>query len=357
MKIALDATPLSIPTGGIRRYTEELSRALADNFPDDELWLLSDQAFSAPENCPANLKIGLPPRNLLARRWWLWGVQREMSRLSPEIFHGTDYAVPYLPLRPSVMTIHDVSPWMNPAWHSVSRRIRARTPMLLRLGIAGMVITPSEVVKRQVVSRFHLKADRIVPIPLAASKLFRPEPTPHREAPYLLYVGTMEPRKNISFLLEIWHELRRTHPIELVLAGRRRTDFPEIPPEAGLRVTGPVPDEQLPKLYSGAIACLYPSCYEGFGLPVLEAMQCGAVVVASRDPAITEVAADAAVLLDVNDRRAWLETLTAVIAAPQNFVPLRDKAMARATQFSWKNTAQLTREVYAEAVQRFRKKT
>src|SRR5208282_6780266 len=110
---------------------------------------------------------------------------------------------------------------------------------------------------------------------------------------------TLEPRKNIGLILDLWRELRRDHPIDLVLAGRRRADFPEIPAEPGLRVAGLTPEEELPGLYSGAVACLYPSYYEGFGLPVLEAMQCGAVVMASSDPSIREVADDAAILLDV----------------------------------------------------------
>src|ERR1700688_206386 len=138
MKIALDASPLAIPSGGVRRYTEELSRALAENFSEDEFWLLSDQRFEPPVPEHPNLKVGREPRNLLERRWWLWGLQGEISRLGIDVFHGTDFGVPYLPVRPSVMTLHDLSPWMDPGWHSEADRIRKRTPMLLRLGLATM---------------------------------------------------------------------------------------------------------------------------------------------------------------------------------------------------------------------------
>jgi glycosyltransferase involved in cell wall biosynthesis len=113
----------------------------------------------------------------------------------------------------------------------------------------------------------------------------------------------------------------------------------------------------LPKLYSGAIACVYPSYYEGFGLPVLEAMQCGAAVIASSDAAISEVAGDAAVLVDVNDERAWLQALRISIEQPDRIQAMREKALARAALFSWSNTARLTREVYGKAVERFRKKS
>ena len=356
MKIALDATPLTVPSGGAKRYTEELSLALAANFPEDEYWLLSDQRFDPPTNAPPSLKTGRGPRNLLERRWWLWGLQGEASRLGIDLFHGTDFAVPYLPVRASVMTLHDLSPWLNPSWHAAADRVRNRTPMLLRLGLATMLITPSEAVRKQAIERFHLQAARVVAVPHAAARQFRPVKVPPEGSPYLLYVGTLEPRKNVSLLLEVWRELRRAHPVDLVLAGRRRKDCPEIAPEQGLRLLGLTPEEELPKLYAGALACLYPSYYEGFGLPVLEAMQCGALVVASDDPAVAEVAAGAAILLDPRDKRAWIETLGALLANPQQIQAMRERGLARAAEFSWTKSARLTREVYAHAAERFRKK-
>jgi glycosyltransferase involved in cell wall biosynthesis len=353
MKIAVDATPLTVPSGGVRRYTEELTRALCDNFPGDQFWLLSDQKTPLPFDRP-NLRAGMGPRNMLERRWWSWGLQGEISRLGIEVFHGTDFAVPYLPLRPSVMTLHDLSPWLNPGWHAESDRIRNRTPMLLRLGLATMVITPSDAIRRAAIERFHLQHDRVIAVPLAAAPWFRPIPGPENNPPYLLYVGTLEPRKNIGLILELWRELRRELPIDLVLAGRRRSDFPEISGEPGLRVAGLTLEEELPGLYSGAIACLYPSYYEGFGLPVLEAMQCGALVIASRDPAIMEVAADAAILLDVGDRSLWMDALRLAVEHREEMRGLREKALARAGEFSWTKTARLTKAVYEHAVERFR---
>ena len=356
MKIALDASPLAIPSGGVRRYTEELSRALAENFPEDEFWLLSDQCFQPPAPARPNLKTGRGPRNLLERRWWLWGLQGEISRIGIDLFHGTDFAVPYLPVRPSVMTLHDLSPWMDPAWHAEADRVRTRTPMLLRLGLATMVITPSEAVRQQALERFRLQASRVVAVPHAAGRHFHPVEQPSSSPPYLLYVGTLEPRKNLALLLDVWREVRKQHPIDLVLAGRRREDFPQLPAEAGLHLRGLTDEQELPKLYSGALAVVYPSYYEGFGLPVLEAMQCGAAVIASRDRAIVEVAGDAAILVDANDRRAWVEALTSLVEQPDQIRALREKALARAGEFSWTKTARLTREVYGHAVKRFRKK-
>ena len=358
MHVALDATPLVVPSGGVRRYTEELSRALAEVFPADEFWLLSDQRFDAPPGGLANLKTGRHPRHLLERRWWLWGLQRETSRLKIDLFHGTDFAVPYLPVCASVMTLHDLSPWVDPAWHSQADRVRKRTPILLRLGLATMVITPTEAVRKQAIERFRLLPARVVAVPLAPAAIFQrlEQIPPSTGTPYLLYVGTIEPRKNLPMLLEVWRELRGEFPIDLIVAGRLRQDAPAIAPEPGLHFLGLTKEEELPRLLRGALAFVYPSYYEGFGLPVLEAMQCGAAVIASRDPAICEVAGDGAILLDARDRRAWVETLRAVLSQPQKLEELRGKAVARAAQFTWTKTAKLTREVYEQAVQRFRNK-
>src|SRR6059036_1875068 len=125
-----------------------------------------------PESRSGNLHCGEGPRTFVARKWWLWGLEQEMTRRGVELFHGTDFSVPYLPRRPSVMTVHDLSPWLDPAWQSDSR-IRGRTRLLLRAGVAKMVITPSEAIRRAAIERFRLPADRVVAVPLAASEHFR----------------------------------------------------------------------------------------------------------------------------------------------------------------------------------------
>jgi glycosyltransferase involved in cell wall biosynthesis len=349
--IALDATPLTVSTGGVGRYTLELARALASEYPEDQYWLLSDQSFRVSHGLP-NLHVGNGPQNPAERRWWLWGLDQEMRRHGVELFHGTDFSVPYVPLRPSVMTLHDLSPWLDPEWQPDASRVRRRTPRLLRMGLATMVITPTETVRRAAIERFQLAPNRVVAIPLAASELFKPLPlagTKPRENPYFLFVGTREPRKNVARLIDAWREVRKTAAVDLVLVGRNH----ERAEEPGLRVLGEVPDSDLPGLYSGALACVYPSLYEGFGLPVLEAMQCGALVIASRDPAIIEVSGDAAMHVDVEDATALAETMRAVATNSNGFDELRQRALARAAQFSWQKTARLTREVYDAATRAF----
>jgi glycosyltransferase involved in cell wall biosynthesis len=355
---ALDATPLTVSTGGIARYTFELARALARHFPDHEYWLLSDRPFPMLDSTPANLRCGGGPRNPFERRWWLWGVQREMMRCGVHLFHGVDFSVPYLPFRPSVMTVHDLSPWVSlttQPWQPDAGRIRRRTAMLLRARIPTMVITPTEAIRHAVIDYFNFPSARVVAVPLAASEHFRPVSCAPLSGelpatPYFLFVGTLEPRKNIAVLIDAWRQVRGYQNIDLVIAGRRRADFPAIAPEPGLRLIGAVPDQDLPGLYSNALAVIYPSLYEGFGLPVLEAMQCGAIVVASRDPAIMEVAGDGATLIDARDAGGLAEVLTSIARSPEAFAPLRERALARARQFSWRRTAELTQDVYDAAL-------
>jgi glycosyltransferase involved in cell wall biosynthesis len=326
-----------------------------------------------PPGAPPNLKRGGGPLSAIDRRWWLWGMHREMNRLGADLVHGPDFAVPYIPRRPSVLTIHDLSPWMDKSWHHAADRVRGRTPLLLDLGIATMIVTPGEAVRQQTIERFHLRPERVVAVPEAAASWFQPvefrpvttaaagpgapvapalaSPAdgPIAARPYFLFVGTLEPRKNLAALLDAWRAVRREHPIDLVLAGRRRADAPEIPAEPGLRLMGEVADEDLSALYSGALAFVYPSLYEGFGLPVLEAMQCGACVIASH--AVAEAAGDAAIYADASEDLA--RAMRQVAVEPEFRAAWRARSLDRARQFSWERTARLTRQVYEEARKRF----
>lgn len=353
IKAGLDATPLTQSAGGISRYAGELSRTLAHEFPDDEYWLLSDQEVAAPSWCPGNLRMGRRPSSVLSRRWWSFGLAREMSRLDLALFHGTDFAVPYLPLRPSVLTLHDLSPWKEASWIHAEPRVRLRTPFLMRLGLATMIITPSDAIRREAIEAFHLHPARVAAVPLAASAHFRPVQPDNTGPPYFLCVGVLGHRKNLTVVVEAWRELQRTFPVELVLAGPCQPGFAEPPPEPGLRYLGEVPDGELPRLYSGAAAVLYPSVYEGFGLPVLEAMSCGATVFVSRIPALAELAGDAGLLLSSENASDWMEAMKRALCDPEWRAKWRRAASRRSREFSWARTARQTREVYLEAMERF----
>jgi glycosyltransferase involved in cell wall biosynthesis len=167
--------------------------------------------------------------------------------------------------------------------------------------------------------------------------------------PYFLFVGTLEPRKNLSTLLDAWREVRREHQVDLLIAGRRRADAPPITAEPGLQLLGEVPDERLPALYSAALAFVYPSLYEGFGLPVLEAMQCGAPVIASRS--VVETAGEAAIYAD--GAFELTEAMRDIALHAERVPEWRDRSLARARCFTWDRAARETYAVYREARKRF----
>ncbi|MCC6586165.1 MAG: glycosyltransferase family 4 protein [Bryobacterales bacterium] len=336
MKAALDRTPLTVATGGIRRYTEELHRALMAAFPEDEFALLGQRGCSRW-------------RSRWWSRWWSpwWsmGLPWTLVRERFDLFHGTDFAVPYLPVRPAVMTLHDLSPWRG---FPASDRVRRRTPWLLRMRLATMIITPTEAVRREAIEMFRLPGSIVVTVPEAAGAEFHPVEQRTSGPGYFLMVGTAGPRKNMHVVLEAFRELRRENQkVELWIAGRGEHG----PPEPGVRVLGMVRDEELPGLYQQARALLFPSLYEGFGLPLLEAMQCGTPVVASQDPALVEVSGGAALHADARDTRAWLEAMRELLAS--GGVRQREAGLRRASGLSWQRTARMTRDVYLEACARY----
>ena len=338
MKVGIDSTPLTVSSGGISRYTAELQRALCSAYPDDEFVFLSDQSES-----------GL---SVFEQRWWLYGLPKRLRKMKADLFHGTDYSVPYLPVCPTVMTIHDLSPWLDADWHIGAERIRKRTPRLLRFGLTTMVITDCEAIRKAVIEQFALDPETVVAVPLAAAEHFKPTPAPVSD-PYILYVGTLEPRKNLPMLIEAWREVSAHVPVKLILAGRRRQDCPKLAEYPGLEIRGEVPEAELPALYSNAQAVVYPSLYEGFGLPVLEAMACGAPVLTSRDPALVELSAGAAQHADETNRKAWVVALHKLLTHPVELAEMRERGLRRAREFSWKRTAVETAAVYAEAIERY----
>jgi glycosyltransferase involved in cell wall biosynthesis len=334
-----------LSSGGLRRYVTELSLALAREFPEDTYQLFSDQPFALPQGSPGNLVMG--PDGGYNRRWWLRGIRQALRESGAELFHGTNFEVPYLGGTPAVLTIHDLSPWRDPAWHSAAGRVRRRTPWLVWFRRAGIILTFSEAVRREAIAFFGVRSDRVRAIPHAASELFRPAPEgPPAARPFFLFVGTLEPRKNIPMLVEAWRATREQTGADLAIAGRTRADFVPVPREDGLRILGEVPDADLPRLYSQALAFVYPTHYEGFGLPVLEAMQCGCPVIASRDPAVTEVCGGAAVHVGSVPELALAMREIASVAPLR--AEMRQAGLDRAAKYSWQSTARATRALYAE---------
>ncbi len=356
LRVAIDATPLVVPLGGTARYVVELVAALSAQFPNDEFHLISDQAsWTLPERLGrlANVIREPPQWRGLWGSWWTTGLPWELHRRGIDLFHGTDFSVPYVPLTPSVMMIHDLSPWKQPPIRPLgSERVRHRTPYLLR--IATHIVTPTQAIRAELAATFAVSLNRITAVPLAAfdpgdhTTADEPRVTP----PYILYIGALDARKNVQTLVAAWRRARaHVNDLSLVLAVPPRGEAP--PDEPGLHRFAGLTDAEVTQLLSGAMAFVYPSLYEGFGLPVLEAMRTGVPVITSNDPAITEVAGGAAVQVDVTSAETLAQAILSVVTSSVAQGRLGNEGKKRAAEFSWRRTAQRTRDVYAETIERF----
>lgn len=376
MLIGLDGLPLTELKTGVGHYTFELACALARVAPADEFELVSPLPYlglseTDRQTMPANLRAAEVKVNIIWRRWWTVGLPSYLKRRTPTLFHGTNFEVP---LRghvcPTVLTIHDLSLFLHADTHLTRRVIRAYLKMPLMARAATMIITPTETVRLEVAERLHVDPYRIVAVPEAPRNLFRPLPPEETletrkrlgvEDEFLLFVGTIEPRKNLLTLMHAYEEVLRqtSHQPQLVIAGKKGWMTDDLPLEAektgiGKRLcwTGYVSDEDLRALYSSCRAFIYPSVYEGFGLPPLEAMACGAPVITSRIPSIAESTEGAAKLVSPTDADALAESIIHLLEDEDERRYLSTAGLNRATEFSWEQTARLTLEVYREAIRR-----
>jgi len=268
---------------------------------------------------------------------------------------------------PTVVSVHDISYESHPEFFPARTRARMRALVPRAVRSAAAVLTISEFSRRDIAERYRIDPARIVVTPLAAAPVFRPLPAAETESrldrlgitgPYVLAVGNVQPRKNLVRLLEAFALARQRMdlPHRLVLVGRRayrgdailaRQDALGL--SAHVVTTGFVGDDDLVALYNGADVFAYPSLYEGFGLPILEAMECGAPVITSATTALPEVAGDAAELVDpcsVDDIAAALGRL---LTSPGWRETLRARGMLRASEFSWRRVAEETLAVYKQA--------
>jgi len=264
-----------------------------------------------------------------------------------------------------VVTIHDISFALHPELFTPAERLVFSRLIPASARRAGAVITDSEHSRRDIIGRWGLSPSKVVVIPLAPASSFRPMDRdgaaerlrarfglPER---FILNAGRLQPRKNLGRLVRAYGRARKEGgvAIPLVIAGRKKYKYEDV--EKAISSTGlgesvimpgPVPDEDLPALYSAAEVFVFPSLYEGFGLPPLEAMACGTPVVASNAASLPEVLGDAALLFDPLDEEAMTGAMVRALTDPDLRESLRARGLARASQFTWERTARETLNVY-----------
>ena len=373
MRVGLDGYPLAEPRTGVGHYTLELARALALIAPSDQFELVSPAPLgsSALEEINhanlSNLRAVHLKTSRIRGHWWAVGLPLYVTKARFDLFHGTNFEVPFWNRR-TVVTIHDLSALLHREKHrdSLARRARLRLPIVAKL--ARKIITPTESVKREVCKHLRVKANKVIAIPSAARQSFRPVPAEQTvetrkrlaiEDDFLLFVGTLEPRKNLLTLLKALEQIVRKTSLrpQLVIAGGEGWLMDEtfsFIKHSGigdrLRLTGYLGDEELCALYSSCRIFVYPSLYEGFGLPPLEAMACGAPVIAGRVAALQEVLGSAARLVDPLNVEALAGSMVELIENDEARRRLASNGPKHAAKFSWAETARRTLNVYRDAV-------
>lgn len=304
-----------------------------------------------------------PWRRILWEQTRLAGETRKL-----DLLHGCAFAAPLVTGCPTVVTVHDLSFLRHPDAFRLPNRLYLRLLTVLSTRRAARVIAVSESTRRDVIALCGVAGDRVIAVPNGVSERFCPadaaavaEFRRRRGLPerYILFLGTLEPRKNVVRLLDAYAAWRRAsrEPVILVIAGGKgwfyQTIFAQVARlglEEAVLFPGFVPSDELPWWYRAAELFVYPSLFEGFGLPVLEALACGTPTITSRASSLPEVAGDAALLVDPEDTGELTDAIARLSSDPLLADELRSAGPRQAGRFTWSRTAAATAGVYRDVL-------
>lgn len=370
MRVCIDISAAAHERAGLGRYAASLATALLPLLPPGALSIF----FNHPrESRLPEALAGLP------RHTWPWGnkpwrMRALVSQVGGpsldsairgiDVFHATDHLLPRLSGPRSVFTLHDVAYHWFPEYHLPLNRWFLRLAIPRFLARADAVIAVSEATRRDALALYGLPPEKVCAVPEGVDERFHPArdgealnrireiyALPKR---FILCVSTIEPRKNLTMLLEAYVHILPAHPeMGLVIAGQKGWLYEgfferlrSLGLESKVRLTGYVPEDDLPLLMSAAEVFAYPSKFEGFGLPPLEAMACGTPVVASNASSLPEVVEDGGVQLPPDDLKAWIEGLQSLIERPEHRAEYSARGQAQAAKFTWETAARKTLSVY-----------
>jgi glycosyltransferase involved in cell wall biosynthesis len=365
LRVGIDGRAFSSPAAGVRRYVHQLVPALIATGQPIEIVALGGTA-DVPAAVTHVDEPAHPPTNL---GWTLVGLPAAARRADVDLIHAPAYTAPFLSRRPLVVTIHDVSYERHPEWYPYRRDFMRRAFYRRSAKAATRILTDSAFSASEIVSAYGIPADRITVVPLGAAAGFAPadrdvpvDLPAGVTTPFLLHVGDLHERRNLPMLVDALIAARRhfggSAGLSLVLAGVDRGVGDGLcaivadagMPDAVVRL-GVVEEERLQTLYRAAAALVYPSLYEGFGLPVLEAMASGTPVIASRAASIPEVLGDAGILLPPDNSHDWTEAILRVMNDEGVRTAMKVAGLARAATFTWARTARLTLDAYRQTVE------
>ncbi len=386
MKIALNALFLQTPANGSAQYLLHLLHALKEVDQQNEYVLLGAKPIAGNGSTLAPFLYRVSPVPSLARRneniekavWEQITGPAAARRADIDLFHVPYFAPPLFPRTPTVVTIHDVIPLRLPAYQA-SAMVKAYMRLVARAAHnATLIITVSQHAKQDMMDALRLPAERIRVTYEAAGDEYKPITDPALLAQararyglgerYIFYLGGLDQRKNVPQLVRAFAYLYKQldqPDLQLLISGnpdkQKGPLFPDPRPiaaELGISdqvIYRFVEEEDKPAMYSGASLYVFPSLYEGFGLPPLEAMSCGAPVVCSNRTSLPEVVGDAAITVDPEDTRSLVEAMRSVLTDSSLAMDLRARSLQRATLFNWRKTATETLSAYEEALARSNK--
>jgi glycosyltransferase involved in cell wall biosynthesis len=374
MRIGIDAHAIGARQGGNETYITNLIKSLAEIDGDNLYTIYLADAGAAAQWRESfttryknfSLRLLPPPTPLVRVPVYL---TYELFRRPVDVLH-VQYTAPPFCRVPVVVTIHDL------AFERMPETFTRRGSFQLKLTVrrtakkAARVATVSEYSRQDLLDIYKLPPEKVVVTYNGVESSFNPRPSVPNEAEevrrrfgvsrdFLLAVGSLQPRKNLVRLIRAYARLRSERQDfrpQLVIVGRKLWLASEIFDEVkrhpwadDVILTGYVADEDLPALYRAARAFVYPSLFEGFGLPPLEAMACGTPVVTSDVSSLPEITGDAALLIDPNDERALASALIEVVNNDRLRAELREKGIAQAMKFTWRDAAEKTLRLYQEA--------
>jgi glycosyltransferase involved in cell wall biosynthesis len=361
MRIGFDGRSLVSPAGGVRRYAGELLDGLVRVGQNHTIVV-----FGGPADAALRYGVQVRPVSQIFPTnlgWSLIDLPRAIRSEKLDVFHAPAYTAPLRGAHPLALTIHDVSYERHPEWYPYRRDPLRRWFYRGCARAADVIITDSDFSRSEIVAAYGLDGRRVKVVPLGVGRPFLaptpPEPAPDLPTPYVLHVGDMHVRRNLPTLVRALARLPSVcpgvAPPLLVLAGADRGDRVHVEFEAQraniqIHFAGSPCDDALASLYAGALAFVYPSRYEGFGLPLLEAMACGTPVIGARAGAIPEVMGDAGMLVSPDDEAEIAASIGRLMTDPHLAGGFRKAGRSRAMEFTWERTARQTIDAYEEAV-------